>query len=244
MSEAVFRLKGIEKAYGDRQVLHVPELEIRRGEILGVVGPSGAGKSVLLLLLNLLEPPTAGAIEFLGRSADGGPESWPLHLRRQVTQVFQKPFLLNTSVRGNVEYGLRIRGESDAGTRVAEALERVGMTAFADKLAHTLSGGEAQRVALARALVIDPLVLLLDEPTANLDRHNVGIIEDVVTELNRARGTTVVLVTHNLFQAKRMADRVLFLLDGEVVEVAENSYFFDTPADPRTAAFIRGDMVY
>jgi len=219
MSEAVFRLKGIEKAYGDRQVLHVPELEIRRGEILGVVGPSGAGKSVLLLLLNLLEPPTAGAIEFLGHSADGGPEGWPLHLRRQVTQVFQKPFLLNTSVRGNVEYGLRIRGESDAGTRV-------------------------ERVALARAMVIDPLVLLLDEPTANLDRHNVGIIEDIVTELNRARGTTVVLVTHNLFQAKRMADRVLFLLDGEVVEVAENSYFFDTPADPRTAAFIRGDMVY
>ena len=244
MSERLYRLESIEKVYEERRVLRVPKLEIRKGEILGVVGPSGAGKSVLLLLLNLLEPPSAGTIDFLGHSANGGPESWPLHLRRKVTQVFQNPFLLNTSVRGNVAYGLRIRGQRDTDSMVADALEKVGMTAFTHKAAHTLSGGEAQRVALARALVVDPLVLLLDEPTANLDRHNVGIIEDIVAELNQTKGTTIVLVTHNLFQAKRMADRVLFLLDGEVVEVAENSYFFDTPTDPRTAAFVRGDMVY
>jgi tungstate transport system ATP-binding protein len=101
-----------------------------------------------------------------------------------------------------------------------------------------------QRVALARALVIDPAVLLLDEPTANLDPYNIGLIEDIVRQHNRERGTTVVLVTHNVFQARRLADRVGLMLSGRLVEVADTPTFFDAPSDPRTAAFVRGDMVY
>jgi tungstate transport system ATP-binding protein len=160
-----------------------------------------------------------------------------------VTTVFQRPILLNRSVRDNVAYGLRLRGLSLDG-RVDEALDRVGLTAFAHQPAHKLSGGELQRAALARALVLDPEVLLLDEPTANLDPYNVGLIESIVRAQNRERGTTVILVTHNVFQARRLASRVGLLLEGKIVEVAPVEPFFNSPRDPRTAAFVRGEMVY
>jgi len=111
----------------------------------------------------------------------------------------------------------------------------VGLAGLARQRARTLSGGEAQRVALARAIVLQPEVLLLDEPTANLDPYNIGLIEDIVMGLNREKGTTLVLVTHNVFQA---------LLEGRVVEVAGVEGFFERPVDPRTAAFVRGEMVY
>ena len=124
------------------------------------------------------------------------------------------------------------------------ALEQVGLSDLAKEKARLLSGGEAQRVALARAMVIEPEVLLLDEPTANLDPYNVGLIEDIVADLNRKRSTTIVLVTHNVFQAKRLAHRVALLLEGKVVEVAPVQEFFEAPRDPRTAAFVRGEMVY
>jgi tungstate transport system ATP-binding protein len=123
-------------------------------------------------------------------------------------------------------------------------LEQVGLSDMVKERARFLSGGEAQRVALARAMVIEPEVLLLDEPTANLDPYNVGLIEDIVADLNRERGTTIVLVTHNVFQAKRLAHRVALLLEGKVVEVAPVRDFFKAPRDPRTAAFVRGEMVY
>jgi tungstate transport system ATP-binding protein len=117
-----------------------------------------------------------------------------------------------------------------------------------EKLAHsqvrTLSGGEAQRVALARALVIEPRVLLLDEPTANLDPYNISLIEDVVREVNNEKKTTVVLVTHNIFQAKRLANRVGLLLTGSLIELATSHDFFENPRDPRTKAFVSGEMVY
>jgi tungstate transport system ATP-binding protein len=115
---------------------------------------------------------------------------------------------------------------------------------MARQRARTLSGGEAQRVALARAIVLQPDVLLLDEPTANLDPYNVGLIEDIVQALNRQREATMVLVTHNVFQAKRLAHRVALLLEGQIVEVSDVETFFESPRDPRTAAFVRGEMVY
>ena len=110
--------------------------------------------------------------------------------------------------------------------------------------ARTLSGGEAQRVALARAMLIQPDVLLLDEPTANLDPYNVGLIEEIIHKLNREQGTTMVLVTHNVFQARRLATRVALMLDGRLIEVSDVDIFFKYPRDPRTAAFVRGEMVY
>lgn len=243
MSSPIFHLTNVTKNYGARQVLRVADLQVFAGEILAIVGPSGSGKSTCLRLLNFVEPPTAGVIRFDGREyGANGPV--PLEVRRRVTTVFQRPLLLKRSVQGNVSYGLRLRRAPNEKARVAEALRRVGMLGLARQKAATLSGGEAQRVALARAMALETDVLLLDEPTANLDPYNVGLIEEITGELNRERGTTIVLVTHNIFQARRLAHRVALLLEGELVEVADVETFFETPADPRTAAFARGEMVY
>ncbi len=242
MPEPLYRLRDVEKSYEGRRVLTVEELEIARGEVIALVGPSGAGKSTLLRLLNFLEIPTEGSIEYRGRLFDER-NPMPLALRREVTTVFQRPLLLSRSVRDNVAYPLQLRGR-DGQEKVAEALDRVGLLPLARQAARTLSGGEAQRVALARALVVEPTVLLLDEPTANLDPYNVGVIEEIVQQLNAEHGTTLVLVTHNVFQARRLASRVVFLLNGSVVEVGDREQFFAAPRDPQTAAFVRGDMVY
>ena len=242
-NDVAYRLDRVVKSYGGREVLHVDSLEIRWGEVLGIVGPSGSGKSTLLRLLDFLEPPTAGQIHFQSHSVNGsGPV--PLAIRRQVTTVFQKPVLLNMTVYGNVAYGIKIRGEKEVEGKVNEALARVGLIEFAGAPVRTLSGGEAQRVALARAMVVEPQVLLLDEPTANLDPYNVVLIEGIVADLNRQKGTTIILVTHNVFQARRLAHRVALLLEGKIIEVAPAEQFFSSPSDPRTLAFIRGEMVY
>jgi len=243
MIEPIYQLRDLAKEYNSRRVLSVERLDIRQGEIFALVGPSGAGKSTLLRLLNFLEPPTGGSIRFLGAEFSAS-RPVPLQLRRRVTTVFQRPTLLNRSVWANVRYGLQLRGRRNAARQVEMALEHVGLTDLARQHARTLSGGEAQRVALARAMVLQPDVLLLDEPTANLDPYNVGLIEDIVRSLNRERGTSLVLVTHNVFQARRLAHRVALLLEGQIVEVADVESFFQSPRDPRTAAFVRGEMVY
>jgi len=243
MTNFIYRLQNVSKTYRARRVLTVDHLKIKRGEIFGLVGPSGAGKSTLLRLLNFLEPPTTGRIRFLNIEFHAN-QQVPLSLRRRVTTVFQRPILLNRTVQANVSYGLNLRSEEAVGRKVEEALERVGLIDLARQRARTLSGGEAQRVSLARAIVLRPDVLLLDEPTANLDPYNIGLIEEIVQDLNRDQGTTLVLVTHNVFQAKRMAHRVALMLEGNLVEVANVDRFFEGPRDPRTAAFVRGDMVY
>ena len=243
MSDVLYGLQGVIKEYGTRRVLDVDALEIRRGEIFAVVGPSGAGKSTLLRLLNFIEAPTAGTITFRARTFRPG-DAVPLDLRRRVTTVFQRPVLLQRSVEANVAYGLRLRGQKDSKAAIHTTLEQVGLGELAHLPARTLSGGEAQRVALARAIVLQPDALLLDEPTANLDPYNVGQIEQTIVRLNRTYGAGMVLVTHNVFQAQRIAHRVAFMLDGQIVEVADTETFFHHPADPRTAAFLRGDMVY
>jgi tungstate transport system ATP-binding protein len=242
-TDFVYRLQNVSKEYEGRRVLQVDCLKIRRGEVFGLVGPSGAGKSTLLRLLNFLEPPTTGRIRFLDVEFSAS-QPMPLAHRRRVTTVFQRPILLNRSVQANVGYGLSLRGLGDSDRKIEEALEHVGLQNLARQRARTLSGGEAQRVALARAIVLQPDVLLLDEPTANLDPYNVGLIEEIARALNEEQGTTLVLVTHNVFQAKRLAHRVALMLEGQVVEVAGVDGFFESPADPRTAAFVRGEMVY
>jgi tungstate transport system ATP-binding protein len=241
--DAIYRLQNVSKEYDGRRVLQVQNLKIERGEVFALVGPSGAGKSTLLRLLNFLEPPTSGRIRFLDvEFSDKQPV--PLQYRRRVTTVFQRPILLNRSVQANVSYGLGLRGRREASGEIERALEQVGLQYLVRQRARTLSGGEAQRVALARAIVLQPDVLLLDEPTANLDPYNVRLIEEIVTNLNREQGTTLVLVTHNVFQAKRLAQRVALMLESQIVEVAGVESFFESPQDPRTAAFVRGEMVY
>jgi tungstate transport system ATP-binding protein len=236
-----YRLQSVRQRYAGRTVLDIEKLEVRRGEILALVGPSGSGKSTLLRLLNFLERPAEGTIWYEGRAAEG--ESTPLELRRQVTTVFQQTVLQKASVRTNVAYGLRLRGLKVDG-QLEGLLATVGLGELSGMPARSLSGGEKQRVALARALIFRPRVLLLDEPTANLDPYTVGLIEDIVRAENRDHGTTVVLVTHNVFQAHRLAHRTGLVLNGRLVELADAAAFFSSPADPRTAAFVSGEMVY
>lgn len=243
-SRIIYQLHNLTRVYNSRTILQIDRLEIYEGEILALVGPSGAGKSTLLRHLNFLERPSSGYLTYENSTLNGTIP--PLEVRRQVTTVFQNPVLLSRSVAANVAYGLKVRGQDKKaiGQAVAEALARVGLDKLAHEPARTLSGGEIQRVALARALVIRPQVLLLDEPTANLDPYNVKLIEEIVAEVNQTWGTTIVMVTHNVFQAKRLAHRTALLLEGRLVEIAPTPTFFNTPGDPRTAAFVRGEMVY
>lgn len=244
MSDAIYTLNNLSHTYGARTVLRVPSLAIYRSEILALVGPSGAGKSTLLRLLALLEPPSSGQVRLNLNGHAVTYDTATIKDRRQIAMVFQQPALLSRSVRDNVAYGLRLRGQRNARQRIDAALDRVALGSLAHAQPHTLSGGELQRVAVARALVLEPSILLLDEPTANLDPYNVRLIEGLVREQNDAHGATIVLVTHNIFQARRLATRVALLLDGSLVEVGPTAQLFDSPRDPRTAAFMSGDLVY
>ncbi len=236
----LYRLQDLRHRYGDRTVLEIDALDVNRGETLCIIGPSGAGKSTLLRLLQFLERPTEGRVVFDGREVGA---NLPLESRRQVTTVFQRPIVLDRSVRANVGYGLRIRGVEDRRVAVDGLLAALGLEHLADAPARTLSGGEIQRVAFGRALAFEPRVLLLDEPTANLDPRNVRLVEELIRERQR-RGVTIVLATHQTFQARRLGQRVAFLLDGRIVEVGPSQAFFEAPTDPRTRAFLTGEMIY
>jgi len=240
--EAILRLRDVTHRYGSACVLRVSELDIFAGEIVCVLGPTGAGKSTLLRLLSDLEPPSSGEILVFGqREQCRTPQLAQL---RRVTMVFQHPLLLTGSVRYNVEYGLRLRGQANSRHVGEMMLERLGLLSLASRSVHTLSGGQRQLAALARALVVEPMILLLDEPTANLDPASVALVESVIAGENQTRGMTVIWATHHLFQARRVAHRTGLILNGELVEMGPTKQFFESPINPRTAAFVQGEMVY
>ena len=243
MSNSIYTLEKITRVYDPRFSLEVEYLEINKGDRLVLVGPSGSGKSTLLRLLNFLEPPSSGSIIFENEfyNKDKMP---PLEARRRVTTVFQNSLLLSMSVLENVCWGLRLRKVENPEDSAMDALTMVGMAGFARNQVRSLSGGEAQRVALARAIVLSTDVLLLDEPTANLDPYNVGLIESIVKKLNEEKGTTIVMVTHNVFQAHRLGSQAALVLDGKIIEYSPVDDFFTNPEDTRTSAFTRGKMVY
>ena len=239
---ACVETRNLTKSYDEKFTLDIPHLAILEGEIFCLVGPTGAGKSTLLRLIAALETPTQGKVLMDGAPMDG---TTPVETRRQLAMVFQRPVLLSGTARTNVAYGLRLRGKSnDSADRVERMLDRLRLSHVADQAAETLSGGQTQLVALARALVLKPKLLLLDEPSANLDPAHVALVEEVVAETNAEHGTTIVWTTHNLFQAKRVANRTALLLDGKLVEEAPTETFFESPADPRTADFVQGRMIY
>ena len=240
MNNVSFHLRGVSRRLSETFQLRIDELTIRRGEVLALLGPTGAGKTTLMRLLTGLEYPEEGVIQFNRTSLNRGS---PLSLLRDITMVHQRPLLVNGSVESNVAYGLRARRRAPD-SKVNEVLKRLELGRLARYDARLLSGGQMQLVALARALVLEPEVLLLDEPTANLDPAYVALVEKTICETQAERGMTVVWATHNLFQARRVSHWVTLLLDGRVIEVAENSAFFANPDDPRTAAFIQGKMVY
>ncbi len=233
----LLQLRNVTQCYGPVCVLQVGQLDVFAGEIVCLIGPTGSGKTTLLRLLSGLEPTASGLVRY---AAPLGSQSVP----PRITMVFQHPLLLSGSVRYNVEYGLRRRGLARKGQEVDPLLDRLNLIPLASRSIRTLSGGQRQLVALARALVLEPTVLLLDEPTANLDPALVALVEGVIIEDNQRQGTTIVWVTHHLFQARRVAHRTGLLLNGQLIEMAPTECFFDHPCDPRTAAFVRGEMVY
>ncbi len=237
-------IRDLKKNYNGRGVLEIRALDILQGERLAVVGPSGAGKSTLLRLLHFLEAPSSGLIAYRhnGKALFQTGQPVDLIARRRIGMVFQRPEMAHGSVRENVGLGLRFRGRADD-DRIMEVLAEVEIAHLASADVSELSGGELQRVALARVMAIRPDVVLFDEPTANLDPANVFLVERIVRRLNE-EGATIVLVTHNIFQARRLADRVAFLMDGKLVEVSDVEIFFNDPADERSRAFVRGEMIY
>jgi tungstate transport system ATP-binding protein len=242
--DIILEVKNLSKVY-DKEVLNIKQLSFRKGRIYGIIGPSGSGKSTFLRLVNLLEVPTKGKIYFKNEaiSVNGRTD---IPARQEMTMVFQKPLLFRTSVAENIAYGLKARrfAKEEIKVRVETLLEKVGLRDFANRHAGTLSGGEAQRVALARAVAFEPALLLMDEPTANLDPSNVELIERLIMDLNRNTDMTIVLVTHNIFQARRVAQDVIFLHEGRIVEMGATEKMFSSPEDPRTRAFVEGRMIF
>lgn len=205
------------KEYSRRQVLKDVSFKVQSGEIFVLVGPNGAGKTTLLRILDLLEEPTSGRVLFNGETVNFFAKD-KTAMRRRIGMVFQQTVLFNMSVFENVAYSLKIRGENEGNIkqRVKAALELVQLQGFESKNALAVSGGEAQRVALAQALVAEPELLLLDEPTANLDPRNASIIEQVLHQINRENKTTIVMTTHNMFQAENLAHRMAVLNEGKI----------------------------
>jgi len=193
-----------------------------------LLGPNGSGKSTLLRLAMGLARPTAGRIRWAGRAAPG----------ERLAMVFQRPVMLRRSAAANVAYALRAHDDA----RVTELLDRVGLGALGDRPARRLSGGEQQRLALARALARDPEILFLDEPTASLDPAATKGVEDIVRNV-AATGVKIVMATHDIGQARRLAGDIVFLARGRLVERADAAQFFNAPTTAEAAAFLRGDLV-
>jgi len=231
MSLAFLEVRSLSKSIGPAKILRGIDLTVERGEILGLIGPTGSGKTTLLRLINLLDEPSTGCILFDGRMVSGKPERELLSARRKMAMVFQKPVMFKASVEANVSYGLRMRGRADVtdaaggkmsvSDRVEEALAAVGLSGYESRDANTLSGGETQRIALARALILQPELLLLDEPTANLDPGSAASIDNLLQSLAGSR-TAVILATHNMQQCRKLAGRIAVLQAGRLMAVGKS----------------------
>jgi tungstate transport system ATP-binding protein len=230
------RVQGLSYAAGGKRILEDVSFEIGAAARTIVLGPNGAGKSVLLKLCHGLLRPAAGEIRWAGGT--------PGDTRRRQGMVFQRPVMLRRSVAGNLLHALSVRGipRAQRAGLVDEALHAAGLADIARQSARTLSGGEQQRLAIARAWVLKPDVLLLDEPTANLDPEATRVIEELILGFDAA-GTRVLMTTHDIGQARRLANDILFLHRGRLLEHSPASRFFTAPRDPAAARFIGGGLL-
>ena len=220
---------------GNAAIIRGISARIEAGPRSVILGPNGAGKSVLMRLCHGLLTPTGGRVVWHG--AKNG------DVRRHQAMVFQRPVMLRRSALANVMYGLKLAGKSrsQAELRAMDVLEVVGLAQHAARAARVLSGGEQQRLALARAWALGPDVLFLDEPTANLDPASTQDIENIINAIH-ASGTKIIMTTHNLGQARRLGDEILFISNGRLMEHTPIDRFFRQPASAEAAVFIRGEM--
>ena len=225
MDKLIFKVRNLKKVYNNKIVLDVDNLDFQEGKIYAIVGPNGSGKTTLLNILNLLEKADEGQIFFHDQEITNKSNEDTLEIRRKMTLVNQDPFLFHSTVYDNIAYGLKIRSipPKVQKSRIKSALNIVGLSGFKDRRANQLSGGEAQRAVIARALVIEPEVLFLDEPTANIDQKHVDVVERIIKKIRKEIKTAVIFTTHDLSQAYRLADEVISLLDGKIIkQVPEN----------------------
>lgn len=241
----MIELVHVAKKFGDKEVLRDLTFRVKRGEIFTLIGPSGTGKTTILRMINLLEEPTSGSILIDGRDTKVC-ERERVSLRRRMSVVFQKPAALRGSVFENVALGLKFRGvpPGEIRQRVREALGLVGLDGYEGRKATSLSGGELQRVAIARAVVSRPEILLLDEPTANLDPSSTERIEDLILSLNERSGTTVLLSTHDMVQGQRLATRIAVILNRTVGQVGDSHQIFYQPGCREVARMVGVENIY
>ncbi len=230
----------VTKIYDDIKALDSVSLNVTNGKLVSLVGVNGSGKSTLLKIMAGLENPSKGNVMFnnqILRMQD---------LRQISTMVFQRNVMFDKNVFDNVAYGLKIRGfdKEEVESKVVETLMSVGLNGFQNRRAKKLSGGEQQRVALARAFVIEPKILLLDEPTVNLDPANAIIIENAIRNVRKINGCIVILATHNLYQAKRLSDKIIHINSGKILEIANPEEFFIKPKNNITKKFITGELQF
>ncbi|MDY6988956.1 MAG: ATP-binding cassette domain-containing protein [Thermodesulfobacteriota bacterium] len=226
MTPTLYDLKNLKKRYDGRTVLDLASLSLHKGKILVLQGPNGAGKTTLLEIMAFLSRPTSGEVWFHGQEVRYNGDKL-IRLRRNVVLVQQHAILFTTTVAKNVEFPLKIRRTPKAarGQIVHELLDLVGMGAFAHARAHKLSAGETQRVAIAQALACYPQVILLDEPTANVDMENQIAIERIIRQINEEKGISVVFTTHDMIQASRVSDETVFLFEGRVAQSTYENIF-------------------
>lgn len=241
-TDIIISVKDLVKEYnhGDVVALDHCDLEVKKGEVVAIIGPSGSGKSTLLRSLNLLEEPTAGAIYFEGVELSSKKIDINRH-RQKMGMVFQHFNLFpHKTVIENIMMApvtLKLKTPREAQTQALKLLERVGLADKKDEYPNMLSGGQKQRIAIVRALAMEPEVMLFDEPTSALDPEMVGEVLDVMRELARD-GMTMIVVTHEMGFAREVADRVIFMADGSIVEEGTPREIFDTPKEERTQNFL------
>ena len=233
------QLIDIKKIYLNVKALNSVSLDIQGGKIIVLLGVNGAGKTTLMRIMAGLENPDAGKLLFNNQNIDAKA------LRKVSTLVFQKSAMFSTNVYDNLAYGLRIRKvpKDEIIKRVTEALQAVRLSGFEKRRAKKTSGGEQQRIALARAFLLEPHVMLLDEPTANLDPNSAVIIEKAIVS-KKSTQRIIVMATHNLTQARRMADEIIHIYNGNIVEVATPEDFFENPKSEVSRKFVNGELEF
>ena len=221
----ILSVEGLRKGFNGFN-LEVPVLEFYEGKIYCLTGPNGSGKTTLLSILNLLEKPDSGRLFYRGKVISAE-ENQKLRIRREMVMVLENPYLFNSSVIKNVTYGLktRYRDKKDIQEKAEEVLRMVNLSGFEDRKARELSRGETQRVAIARAVVLNPKILLLDEPFTNIDKIHISVVEKLIKRINRERNTTVIFTSHDLFQAYRLSNRIISIVNGKIIKGSLDNLF-------------------
>jgi molybdopterin-binding protein len=234
----LLEIENVFKEYEGKNILENINLRLKRGTTLGVIGPTGCGKTTLLRIIDLIEKPSSGKIYFDGKDVSKSNKE-ELNYRRKIGMVFQKPVVFKGTVLENIQYGLNIRGHDAEPTqyKIKELLESLGLEGYENRKASTLSGGETQRIALARALIIEPEILMLDEPTANLDPLSTEKIEEMIEDIQGKNETTIIMATHNLVQGQRLCDEIA-IINHRIYQIGKPEDIFRRPKNSFVADFV------